>query len=172
MVKYFGHHISVVPPGIAADMGDPYIHLFAKKTMVFGIIPSDLMIVDISIYRPKWFECSKSICRFELANIAGMPNLIAILKKLQDTGFNMTMGIGKQTYSNHLIEIEIKLLFHTGQCRIFLHKVIVFILGGVQLIFCIFTFYYLQFNINFRILQFTMKEIDQTIFYFVEVRFL
>lgn len=72
----------VVVAGVAANVGDPHFHLFNGKFKVLFEHLAHFLIVDVTINAPQRFEVGQMIERFDVAKIAGVPNLVAPCKKL------------------------------------------------------------------------------------------
>ncbi len=97
---YFTLNKGAEPAGITTDMCYPNIRQFTVKPQVFGHDVPNLWPVDIAVNTLKRFKCLQLFNHLHVAEIAGMPNLIAAFKVLEDGVIEVAVGIGKETYFN------------------------------------------------------------------------
>jgi hypothetical protein len=111
-----------VPVGIAADVGNPNVHILAFKAQVFRVGFADVAAIYIAVNAFKRFKRSKFISHLYIAKITGMPNFVAVFKVFKNGIVKVAVGIGYKAYFKHACCIKCKLLYNrplrsqTGQC--------------------------------------------------------
>jgi hypothetical protein len=68
----------VVFPGIAADVRDPDVDAFANEPVVQRKLEPRLVVIDIAIDRAKRLYLFQGIGHRQIADIAGMPDLVGL----------------------------------------------------------------------------------------------
>src|ERR1044072_2823239 len=79
--------------GIAADVSDEHPYPFECKIQVFRVADAELCPINITIYRTERFKSFQLIGQGGVANIAGMPDLIYLLKVFKHLRMQVTMRI-------------------------------------------------------------------------------
>jgi len=98
---YFTLYKRTVPAGITADMRHPDIYVFTIKSQVFGKNLADILAVNIAINTFQRFKSSESINYLHTAEIAGMPDLVAVFEMFKNRIIEVAVGVGKEPYFNH-----------------------------------------------------------------------
>ena|ERR1700733_12659796 len=101
---YFTLNKRAEPARITTDMCYPNICQFTIKPQVFGHDAPDLRPVDIAVNTFKRFKGLQFFNHFQAAEIAGMPNFVAVFEVFENCIVEIAMGVGKEAYFNHLHE--------------------------------------------------------------------
>jgi hypothetical protein len=77
-------HPGFVVSGITTNVGNQYIHFFAKEPLVNRKHAPDNVIVDVSVNGAQRFKSRKLVGSFGIANIAGVPDFVNRFKKFKN----------------------------------------------------------------------------------------
>lgn len=102
-------NIARVMARIAADMRKPDGNALQSELPFFRIAATQLLPVGIAINEANGFEGLETVGHIEGENISGMPDLVAIREISKITIVPKTMGIGKESYAFHNINIYISI---------------------------------------------------------------
>jgi len=80
----------------------PNIRIFTAKPQVFGKKVPDLRPIDIAVNAFQRFKGLQLFNHLQTAEIAGMPNLIALFKVFKNGVVEVAVGVGKEAYFNQL----------------------------------------------------------------------
>ncbi len=86
----------VVSSRVASDMGHQDVDSRKGKPKVFAVVSPNLRIVDVSKHASKGLEGGELVGDRELAEIAGVPDFVTILKSLKDQRVEESMGVRNQ----------------------------------------------------------------------------
>ena len=77
------------------------VYIFDMKKLVFRVLHPDNVVIAIAVNSTQWLEGRQLLGCLNVANIAGMPNLIHILEKIKDLRNERAMRVGKNADSLH-----------------------------------------------------------------------
>src|SRR5690606_26645988 len=97
----FLFHLRTVTAGIPANMGHPYIHLFAPKAQMLRVPRANIPPVYIAVYATKRLYGSQCIGYCHVSEISCVPYFIAVGKVLEDCVVKITVGIRQQADFGH-----------------------------------------------------------------------
>ena len=77
------------------------VYIFDVKELVFWVLHPDNVVVAVAVNSTQWLEGSQLLGGLDVADVAGMPNLIHILEKVKDLRDDRAMRVGKDADSFH-----------------------------------------------------------------------
>jgi len=92
----FCTYLRVVMAGVAPDVGDPDVALFAQEALMPGIAQPDLLTVDVPEDRPEGFKGFEAVSGGQVPDVAGMPDFIAFPEKGKKAFRKVAVGVRKQ----------------------------------------------------------------------------
>src|SRR5882757_4379447 len=95
----FRLYLCTIPIRITANMRYPNIHVFTFKSQVFRIGYSYVSAIYIAVNAPEWLKGSKLVCYFNITEIAGMPDLVAVFKVFKNRIVKVAVRIRYKAYS-------------------------------------------------------------------------
>ncbi len=98
---YFTLYRRTVFTWVTADMRHPNINIFTLKTQVFGKGLADIRAVDITVNTFERFKGLQFFYYLQIAEIAGMPYLVAVFKMFKNRVVEVAVGVGKEAYFGH-----------------------------------------------------------------------
>ena len=78
---------------ITSDVGHVNVYVFHLKELVFRILQTYDVIVDVAVNSPKRLEGFELFSGLNVSNVAGMPNLVHVLEKVKDLRDDGPVGI-------------------------------------------------------------------------------
>ena len=90
---YFGR----VAGRISPDVRHPHFYAFADKKRVFRVPGPQLVPVDVAVYGPERLERFHPVRQPDVADIAGMPYLVYMLKIMEHFRVKVTVRVRHQT---------------------------------------------------------------------------
>ena len=74
----------VVPAGRSSDVDHEHLYLLAIEQEMFAVFLPEQSPVDVAVHGPQRFEVVEPACRFTVADVAGMPDFMAVPEKIKD----------------------------------------------------------------------------------------
>ena len=85
--------VLIVPSGISGNVGHHHLYAFNVEDLIHGKLGPVLLTVYVSPHCTQWFPFPKMVRQFDIADISGMPDLIALLQVLDQAFIKVTVGI-------------------------------------------------------------------------------
>ena len=83
----------IVPWRSAPDVGHPDIDALAFEPQVFREPGLKVLVVDVAIDAPQWFEIFQRFCYCDVTKITAMPDLVAIPEVFKNFGIQESMRV-------------------------------------------------------------------------------
>jgi len=83
----------LIPCRRAPDMGHDDLYFFSMKDLVERVDHAKFIPVNVPKYRPERLEPPEFFRRSNIADIACMPDLVAMRKKIVHPGMDESMGV-------------------------------------------------------------------------------
>lgn len=90
-----------IVPRVATDVGHEDIHVFDDKAVELFVAQSDVVAVDVAIDGAKGLERLELVRHVKRADVARVPDFVAILEMGEHARVEHAVGVGKQTYAFH-----------------------------------------------------------------------
>lgn len=91
----------IVFAGIAPNVLHQHIHLLTLPPIGLRESDTDIAAVDVAIHRTQWSDFCQSVSHFHDADVARVPNFIAVLEMLCIAFVPTAMRVRKQPYASH-----------------------------------------------------------------------
>lgn len=95
------YHLAGIFAGVSADVCNPHVDSFDGKPLVLWVAQAQLVAVDIAIDRPEGFQRLEPVGQLYRADVARVPNLVALGKIFLVAVVPPGVGVGQQTYLYH-----------------------------------------------------------------------
>lgn len=91
----------IVLAGIAPNVLHQHIHLLTLPPIGFRESDANIAAVYVAIHRTQWSDFCQSVSHFHGADVARVPNFIAVLEMLCIAFVPTAMRVRKQPYASH-----------------------------------------------------------------------
>ena len=71
-------------PGIAADVGHVDINVLDMEEQILRVLHPHDMVVDVAVDGTQGLELGQGIGGFDVADVAGMPQLVDVLEEVEE----------------------------------------------------------------------------------------
>lgn len=89
-----GYHLAGIFAGVSADVGHPHVHPLDGKPLVLRVAQAQFVTVDVAIDGPEGFQGLEAVGQLDRADVARVPNLVALGKIFRVTVVPPGVGIG------------------------------------------------------------------------------
>ena len=95
-------HLRHVVSGITTDVGHIDIGIFDVEKQVLGILHADYMVVNIAVDGTQRLEVGQGVSRFNVADVACMPQFINVFEKVEKLWDENAMCIRQDADALHV----------------------------------------------------------------------
>lgn len=95
------NHIFFVMPRITSYVGHKHCYFLTLKNFAYLIPEPQLVTINVTVNSSKGFELFKFFGGFEVANIASVPNFVAVFKEFVKSGFQTSVCIAQNANFSH-----------------------------------------------------------------------